>query len=160
MLGGRWQQRSCERIAVPILQDSALSLAQGSTALICTLCSHYRVFGRQGRMCLYLHLRSTSELLASSHVLDAAINGAQHWVRDGLPAAIAFIPSVIPWGCLAVETLRNFTPSVLLFYRLQTPQQPYAKLKSKSDNGTERPGAVGLVPVVSPPAFWHRRTTL
>lgn len=96
-------------------------------------------------MCLYLHL-SNSELLASSSVLDAAISGNRLWVSDGFPAAMAVIPSVTPQGRLAVvtvETLRNFTP-VLLFYCLQTPQQPCAKLKSKSDNG-ER----------SVPGQWH-----
>lgn len=114
-------------------------------ALICTQFSHYCVFGRHGRMCLYLHL-SNSELLASSNVLDAAISGNRFWVSDGFPAAMAVIPSVTPQGCLAVvtvETLRNFTP-VLLFYCLQTPQQPCAKLKSKSDN-EER----------SVPGQWH-----
>lgn len=114
--------------------------------LICTLCSHYHVFGCQGKMCLYLHL-SNSELLASSNVLDAAIKGNQLWVSDGLPAAMAIIPSVPAQGCLAVvtvETLGNFTPSVLLFYCLQTPQQLCAKFKSKSDNGEQ-----------SVPVQWH-----
>lgn len=73
-------------------------------------------------MCLHLYL-SNSKLQASS---DEVLNGAVEaevgtGTSDGLPTVIILLFSVFPrgdWAVLAVETLSNSKPSVLLFYFL------------------------------------------
>ena len=80
-------------------------------------------------MCRLLYF-SNSKLLASSNdVLDAAVEEESGTGTNGGVPTVLFLLSVIPrggWAAVTVETLRNFNPSNLLFYFLQSPHQSRA----------------------------------